>query len=42
MTVFCNIYLVQDEDIKIIIEDAGLEAEILPESNDTRPNLKGF
>lgn len=32
----------QDEDIKIAIEDAGFEAEILPEPNNTRPKSEGI
>ncbi|KAJ8641981.1 hypothetical protein MRB53_018675 [Persea americana] len=34
--------LVKDEDIKIAIEDAGFEAEILPEPNNTRPKSEGI
>lgn len=42
MSAYCNrICLVQDEDIKIAIEDAGFEAEILPESNSTRSKSEG-
>ncbi|KAG9150043.1 hypothetical protein Leryth_024828 [Lithospermum erythrorhizon] len=36
-----NPLLLQDEDIKNAIEDAGFEAEIMPESHSSHPNQRG-